>query len=231
MRWRSILMVALALGVAAPAAVVAQDDRPGVAVFPFENGGSFGQDAEDFEALTIGLQQLLLTELSINSNLRLVDRSNINQILEEQNLGTSGRVDPQTAARIGRIVGARYVITGSFIDLYGDFTMTASIVDVETTEYIKAEKVHDDRENIYDMVVQLGDLVTRGADLPALPRQAMMDRQQREIPQEAVRLYTRAMLYEQRGNTERAIELYSQVTQDFPQYTEARQALQQLRGD
>lgn len=232
MRWRSILMTVLAFGVAAPAAVQAQGDtRPGVAVFPFMNGGSYGQDAEDFEALTIGLQQLLLTELSINSNMRLVDRSNLNTILDEQNLGTSGRVDAQTAARIGKIVGARYAITGSFTDLYGDMTLTASIVDVETTEIVKAEKVHDDRTEIYNMVVELGNLVTRGANLPALSSQVLDQRRERDIPQEAVRLYTRAMLHERRGNTEKAIELYSQVTDQFPQYTEAQQALSQLRGD
>ena len=56
-------------------------------------------------------------------------------------------------------------------------------------------------------------------------------RKDREIPQEAVRLYTRAMLYEQRGNTDRAIELYTQVATQFPQYTEAQQQLEQLRGD
>jgi TolB-like protein len=225
-------MTVLAFGVAAPAAVQAQGDtRPGVAVFPFMNGGSYGQDAEDFEALTIGLQQLLLTELSINSNMRLVDRSNLNTILDEQNLGTSGRVDAQTAARIGKIVGARYAITGSFTDLYGDMTLTASIVDVETTEIVKAEKVHDDRTEIYNMVVELGNLVTRGANLPALSSQVLDQRRERDIPQEAVRLYTRAMLHERRGNTEKAIELYSQVTDQFPQYTEAQQALSQLRGD
>ncbi len=232
MRRRLILTVLLGLGIAVPAAVQAQaDTRPGVAVFPFLNGGSFGQDAEDFEALTIGLQQMLLTELSINSNMRLVDRTNLNSILDEQDLGSSGRVDAATAARIGRLVQARYVITGSFIDLYGDMTMTASVVNVETSEIIKSEKVHDNRTEIYNMVVELGDLVTRGANLPALSSRLLDQRQEREIPQEAVRLYTRAMLYEHRGNTARAIELYVQVTKEYPQYTEAQQALEQISGD
>ena len=81
------------------------------------------------------------------------------------------------------------------------------------------------------VVVQLADQITRGADLPVLSSQAMNQRLEREIPQEAVRLYARAMLYEQRGNTERAVELYTQVTRDYPQYTEAQQALKQISGD
>ena len=42
-------------------------DRPGIAVWPFFNGGSFGSDPWDYEALGIGLQQMLITELSLNS--------------------------------------------------------------------------------------------------------------------------------------------------------------------
>ncbi len=232
MRWRSILMVALALGVAAPAMVQAQNDtRPGVGIMPFENGGSFGQNAEDFEALSIGLQQLVMTELAINTNLRVVTRSQLDLLLSEQDLGASGRVDAATAARLGQLVGARYMVMGGFIDLYGNMTMTSQLVDTETGVIIKAEKVTDKTENIYAMVVQLADQITRGADLPVLSSQVMNQRLEREIPQEAVRLYTRAMLYEQRGNTTRAVELYTQVTQEYPQYTEAQQALEQISGD
>jgi TolB-like protein len=232
MRWRSILMVLLALGVAVPAAVQAQNDtRPGVGIMPFENGGSFGQNAEDFEALSIGLQQLVMTELAINTDLRVVTRSQLDLLMSEQDLGASGRVDAATAARIGKLVGARYMVMGGFIDLYGDMTMTSQLVDTETGVIIKAEKVTDKTENIYSMVVQLADQITRGADLPVLSSQVMNQRLEREIPQEAVRLYTRAMLYEQRGNTERAVELYTQVTQEYPQYTEAQQALEQISGD
>lgn len=232
MRWRSFLMVALALGVAAPAAVQAQNDtRPGVGIMPFENGGSFGQNAEDFEALSIGLQQLVMTELAINTNLRIVTRSQLELLMSEQDLGASGRVDAATAARLGQLVGARYMVMGGFIDLYGSMTMTSQLVDTETGVIIKAEKVTNKTENIYAMVVQLADQITRGADLPVLSSQVMNQRLEREIPQEAVRLYTRALLYEQRGNTERAVELYTQVTRDYPQYTEAQQALEQISGD
>ncbi len=191
----------------------------------------FGQNAEDFEALSIGLQQLVMTELAINTNLRVVTRSQLDLLLSEQDLGASGRVDAATAARLGQLVGARYMVMGGFIDLYGNMTMTSQLVDTETGVIIKAEKVTDKTENIYAMVVQLADQITRGADLPVLSSQVMNQRLEREIPQEAVRLYTRAMLYEQRGNTTRAVELYTQVTQEYPQYTEAQQALEQISGD
>lgn len=229
MKWRSTMALALAVGAAAPTLLMAQDTRPGVAVMKFINGGSYGQDAEDFEALRVGLQQLMLTELSMNSSLRLVDRAHLEQIMDEQDLNVSGRVDANTAARLGRLVGARYMVMGSFTDLWGEMTLTANIVDTETGEIIKAEKANDKREEIYQMMVELADKVTRGANLPPLPKQAMELRQKRDIPGEAIRLYNRALLQQERGNTEKAIELFSKVISDFPQYTEAQVALQQIR--
>ena len=44
----------------------AQDTRPGIAVLPFDNGGSYGQDKENFEALQLGIPAMLISELSTN---------------------------------------------------------------------------------------------------------------------------------------------------------------------
>src|SRR5207245_4458006 len=106
-----------------------QDTRPGIAVFPFVNSGSFGQDKENFEALERGLAAMLISELSTNPQARLVDREQVQRLIEEQNLGTSGRVDAQTAARIGKLAGAQYVITGPLTDFYAPFLMEPHLVN------------------------------------------------------------------------------------------------------
>lgn len=230
MRWSTTFALALLAGtLAAPVTPAAgQDSRPGVAVWAFQDGGSYGQEAEDFAALGVGLQQMLLTELAQNSNLRVVERSHLNAILKEQDLGSSGRVDPNTAARVGQLVGARYMVLGSFIDFYGDFRIDARIVDVETSEILKTERVREKREQLYDLLVQLSTQLTSGVNLPPLPQEAMQQRRSRHIPSEAMTLYSRALVYQDRGRTDQAIELYRRITQEFPQMTEAREALRQL---
>ncbi len=199
---------------------------------PFTDGGSYGQEKEDFEALTIGLQQMLTTELAANTNLRIVDRSRIKEVMmAEQDLGASGRVDAGTAARIGKIVGARYVVMGGFVDWFGDMRLDGSVVSVETTEIVKVQRARGNREELFSLVVELADGLTRGLNLPPLARQALQERERRseEIPHEAVVLYTRALFYADRGDNERARELFSQITREFPAYTEASEALRQLR--
>jgi curli biogenesis system outer membrane secretion channel CsgG len=207
-----------------------EDTRPGVAVLRFDNGGSYGADREDLEALEVGLQQMLLTELDQNDELRIVERGRLRTLMEEQDLGASGRVESGTAARIGELVGARYVITGVFVDLDGDFRMDSRIVDVETGEILSTQSVRDDRERLYDLVVQLAGRVTEGADLPALPTATREAREAREIPAEAITLYSRAQVYQDRGRTDRAVEVYRRITREFPAMTEARAALEQLEG-
>ena len=225
MRWRSIAGLALAAGVATSQAAILQaqgDTRAGIAVLPFDNGGSYGQSKEDFEALGVGFQQMLTTELSQNPAFRVVDRSQIKSLLAEQDLGAAGRVDANTAAKVGKVVGAKYVVMGGFIDFYGDLRLDARIVNVETSEILKSIGERDKRENLYASVTKLAADVTKGVNLPALPRQAMEQRENRKVPTEAVTYYSRALLYADRGNKDKATELFKQALTVFPDYSEAK---------
>lgn len=229
MQWRSALTFAVAMGLIGPATAMGQDTRPGIAVWPFENGGSYGQDAEDFEALRVGLQQILITELARNGSMRVVERSRLNELIQEQDLGASGRVDPNTAAQIGKLVGAKFMVLGGFVDLFGDFRIDARIVDVETGELVKTDNVTAKREQLYRLVVELSTQLTQNVNLPPLDNEAALQEQAREIPTEALTLYSRAIFFEDRGDTERAIDLYSRAVVEFPGYSEAEEALQQLQ--
>jgi TolB-like protein len=234
MRLRSALLpLALGIGIvlaapSAPALAQTVDTRPGIAVLPFYNGGSFGPNREDLGAWEVGLQQMLLTELAQNEALRVVERSRLRELLDELALSETDRVDPQTAVRIGRLVGARYVVTGSFMDNFGDLAIDARIVNGETGEVMRAQRVRGKREQVYDLLVDLSNRVTRGVRLPALAAQVESERKARAIPSQAVTLYSRALALQDDGDTEGAIQLYRRISDEFPQMTEAREALRQL---
>src|SRR5713226_8771648 len=136
-------LVSLALGAPVAATLGAQgrgpDTRPGIAVLAFDNSGSYGQAKENFDALEKGIAGMMISELSANPAARVVEREQSQKLVEEQNLGTAGRVDPQTAAKVGKLVGARFVVLGTFIDFYGDFRVDVRLVNVETSEIVKVE--------------------------------------------------------------------------------------------
>src|SRR5947208_2646549 len=48
-----------------------QDTRPGIAVLPLDNGGSYGHDKANFDALQKGITGMLISELAANPAARL----------------------------------------------------------------------------------------------------------------------------------------------------------------
>jgi TolB-like protein len=233
MSGRVTLLAALLLLLSLPVGTAAQEEpdrRPGIAVLRFDNAGSHGDDAEaeNFAALEVGLQQMLITELSQNDDLRVVERAALQELLAEQDLVQEGRVDPSTAVEIGRLVQAGYVVLGSFMDLYGEVRMDARVVEVETSETVRGRAVMGDRRDIYRLLVDLSQQLTEELDLPELPEAVQEERRERQIPDEAVTLYSRALVLEDLGRTDAARELLQRVTNDFPDFVEAREQLRQL---
>lgn len=227
MRTRGVLAV-LTWGIVAVAQ--GQDTRPGIAVLPFDNAGSYGQDKENFDALQRGIAGMLISELSANPAARVVERERIQQLLDEQRLADSGRVDARTAARIGKLVGARYVVTGSFIDFYGDFRLDIRLVNVETSEIVKSEKEQARRDHLFDIIRNAATHLMRETNLPPLPRAAQERQSSRQVPTEALTYYSRALLYQDRGDRPKAVEMYRKAIEVFPDYAEARDGLQRVRG-
>jgi len=207
-----------------------QDTRPGIAVLPFDNSGSYGQDKENFDALQKGIAGMLISELAANPAAHVVERDEIEKLLAEQSLGASGKVTPETAAKIGKLVGARYVVAGTFIDFYGDFRLDARLVNVETSEIVKVESDRMQRDHLFDIIRTVAARLMKDANLPPLPRQASEQRMNRQVPTEALTFYSKALLYQDRGQKDKAAEMYQRALAVFPEYAEAQQGLQRVKN-
>ncbi len=232
MRHRSLMLFALASLTTAPL-LRAQDTRPGIAVMPFQNGGSYGQDKENFEALEKGLAGMLISELAQNPGARVVERENVQSLLSEQDLGKDGRVDAATAAKVGKLVGAKYMVLGSFVDLYGHFRVDARLVDVETSEILKvvrSDPKYEKREEMFKLIQSLAERLMAETKLPPLSAEVSRAVKARNVPTEALTYYSRALLYQDRGDKAKAAEFFSKAVESFPDYAEAKAGLQRVRG-
>lgn len=229
MRVRGVVAVLSLLPVLLVAQQRGPDTRPGIAVLPFSNGGSYGQGKEDFDALERGIAGMMISELSTNPAARVVERQEIQRLLDEQNLGAQNRVDPQTAARIGKLVGARYTILGTFIDFYGDFRVDVRLVNTETGEIIKTESERMQRDHLFDIIRNIAARLMKDANLPAVQRPANDQRMSRQVPTEALTYYSRALLYQDRGQKEKAVEMFNRALAIFPEYAEAQDGLQRVQ--
>ena len=229
MRARAVMTVLSLVPVLLGAQQKNQDTRPGLAVLPFSNGGSYGQGKEDFAALERGIAGMMISELSQNPAARVLERQEIQRLLDEQNLGAQGRVDPQTAAKVGKLVGARYVVMGTFVDFYGDFRVDVRLVNTETSEIVKTESERMQRDHMFDIIRNIAARLMKDANLPALQRQASDQRMGRQVPTEALTYYSRALLYSDHGQKDKAVEMFNRAIAIFPDYAEAKEGLQRVQ--
>jgi len=229
MRARAVMTVLSLVPVLLGAQQRNQDTRPGIAVLPFSNGGSYGQGKEDFEALERGIAGMMISELSQNPAARVVERQEIQRLVDEQNLGAQGRVDPQTAAKLGKLVGARYMVMGTFVDFYGDFRVDVRLINTETGEVVKTESERMQRDHMFDIIRNIAARLMKDANLPALQRQASDQRMGRQVPTEALTYYSRALLYSDHGQKDKAVEMFNRALAIFPGYAEAEEGLQRVQ--
>jgi len=208
------------------------DSRPGVGVLDFEIGATIGQDPDDYQALRRGLASMTINELTANNSIRVVERAQLQQILQEQNLGREGRVDPSTVSQIGHLIGARYMVTGTLYDIRGDVRIDARLFDTETSQILKTYRVSGRLDNVFDLVTNLSTQLLATTNLPPLPRGAMQEHRQTNPipPTPAVMAYSRAVLYADRGDTQRAVEQYRRAISVFPDYTQARTDCNRLQA-
>lgn len=85
-------------------------EKPRIGVLRFTNhtyatwwSGGVGTD----------LQDMLISELASTNSFRVLERRELDAVLNEQDLGASGRINPKTRAKLGKITGAQYLIAAT----------------------------------------------------------------------------------------------------------------------
>lgn len=228
---RRYLLWAFVAAAAASTAVAQQSGPIVIAVLPFEDRGSYGQDKEVFRALELGIPATFATELSLNPRVRIADRARTRQGVQAQNLGPTARVDAATAAKVGGEVGARYAVTGSFADFYGKFRIDARVVDVGSGQILKVVSNVDpnlqDRADLSRIIQGLADKILAAVNLPAAG--IALSARAGAVPTDALTQYSLGLLYESQGDKTKAGEHYQRALTTFPDYSEARDGIQRVR--
>jgi TolB-like protein len=125
-----------------------------VGVMPLANNSLAEKEA--MEPLCKGLADMLNTELSNMSGLKVVERTTLEKIIREIGLGQAGLVDETQAQAAGKMAGAQVLLLGSFNYAFnGELRIDARLVKVETGETIKAEEVTGKREKLFQLMKKL----------------------------------------------------------------------------
>lgn len=96
-------------------------------VLPFDTTATGDKDLGD------QISQLVGAYLSQLDSITLVDRQSMSKILEEHEINLSGMVDDAHTIKLGKLVGARLMITGKAFQLGKSINITAKLVGTETS--------------------------------------------------------------------------------------------------
>jgi len=126
--------IALLLWAAADAARAADKAKTvyPAAVLPFSERGTDEKDAG------AKVTQILFAGLAGNDSLYLVEREDVEKLLQEMHLSKSGVVKSDEAVEIGRLTGAKLLITGSAIQVDKSIYLVAKIISTETSRVVAA---------------------------------------------------------------------------------------------
>lgn len=143
---------------------IAQQKQLTIAVLDFHDNSPM--KSEDMGPLQQGLASMMITTFSQVQILKVVERSQLNSIMEEMALGQSGVLDESSAQRVGLLLGAHYLVLGSFIKGFkDDIRIDCRIVRTETGVTVKAEEVSGKLKNLIRLMSKLGDKVVKDLDV------------------------------------------------------------------
>ncbi|MEN7549253.1 CsgG/HfaB family protein [Rapidithrix thailandica] len=84
-----------------------------IAVFVFDDKTDKSYRWWNNKGVGRGMSDMLTTELVKSGNYRVIERQELESIMTEQKLGLSGAVTPESAAKIGKLLGVELAVVGS----------------------------------------------------------------------------------------------------------------------
>src|SRR4051794_27479636 len=158
-----LCLMMLALGFAFAPRAANTPDFISIAVLDFESKDEAVKDLGPKAAALINAQ------LSREPDLVLVERAELEKVLSEQELGLSGAVSADTAAKVGHLTGAKILVTGRVFKVENEMIMVAKVIGTETSrvfgEIAKANAGAPITESAEALAKKIGATVSQKSDL------------------------------------------------------------------
>jgi TolB-like protein len=111
-----------------------------VAVMPFEAAdGSASRDGWN-------ISEKLTTQLVRTGKVQTLERSMLKTLLDEHQLGRTGAFDPATLRKLGKVLAAEAIVTGSFVTVGREVVIQARLINTETGVIVAASERRAERD-------------------------------------------------------------------------------------
>ncbi|HTY08961.1 MAG TPA: CsgG/HfaB family protein [Candidatus Edwardsbacteria bacterium] len=130
-----------------------------IAILPFANN----MKQAEYDGIGPFEAEALATALARRADIDVVERAQLQKVVAELKLGASGAVDNATAAQIGKLQGANYLLLGSYSILGGKAQIVAKFVTTETGEVgaLPSQQVVGKLDDLFSVTDQLADKIAK----------------------------------------------------------------------
>lgn len=164
------------------------------------------------QPLGYALAEFLSTDLSRSPDLQLVDRLRTDAILRELALADNGAVDPSTAPRVGKLVGARRLLIGSVTTMPdGQVAINARVVDVLAGTVENVLSASAPLERVIDAEKALALRVFENIGITLTPAQQLLVEQRQTTNLAATVAYGKGLQAEAKGDVPGAAAAFEEA--------------------
>jgi TolB-like protein len=98
---------------------------------------------------------VIINRISSDRSIRIIERAQLNRIIEELKLQMGGLVNEKTVVETGNLIGVTYFITGSIALFEDQIILSNRAYSVETGEILSSNIVRGLLKNLFDLQEQL----------------------------------------------------------------------------
>jgi TolB-like protein len=198
-----------------------------LAIIYFDNSG--GEPSMD--KLKKGLADMLITDLSNVSMLDIVERDKLEAILKEQKISNSKEFDPNTAAKVGKLLGAQMILTGGYFDMMGSMRIDARFIDVETGKILKSDGVDGVSTSFFKIQKQLSWKIINNLDIKLSDeekKELTAKEQAKALTLDDLNEYSKALELFDNGKKEDAKKIAEKIAKKYSDFEPAKNLLKKL---
>ena len=178
------------------------------------------------------MSNMLLTDLKNNihpSKISFLERTQLNKILNEQQLQGTKSFDKNTAVTFGKLAGVKYVILGSVYVLDGICNLNSRMVDVETSEIIYAKESNGKITEWLNLKTKLAEDLSSELNNPIEIEDAYTNL---EVNEGTITQYSKVIELLEKGELDKAndfLTLLKSVQPEFTYYDDLQSELDNIK--
>lgn len=176
----------------------------------------------EYDWMRKGIADMLMTDIKKSDQIEVVERENLERVLQEHKLVLSGLTDPSQVFRVGRLLKANKLIYGSYIIIDETIRFDARITDVETGKIAQSINVSGKVRDLFSLEKKLAEKIFAHLTLKT-PLEIEI---QETDSFEALKTYYEGISLLDGGEAEKAVMKFKKAGQLDPFYQKPQKGLE-----